>query len=67
MQFDHIKLHDAAPRNPLSAELADRLRELFAEDVARLGALLDRDLSAWLGVPPQTATARRQGADGCRC
>jgi len=47
MQFDHIKLHDGAPRNPLSAELAGRLRGLFAEDVARLGALLDRDLSAW--------------------
>jgi hypothetical protein len=55
MQFDHIKLHDGAPRNPLPEALADRLRELFAEDVARLGVLLDRDLSAWSA---RTANAR---------
>jgi len=47
MQFDHIKLHADGPRPLLPAELAAQLRELFAEDVAQLGALLGRDLSAW--------------------
>ncbi|MBW8876574.1 MAG: sulfotransferase [Acidobacteria bacterium] len=59
MQFDHIKLHDDGPRRPLSAELSARLRELFAEEVARLGVLLDRDLSAWTrGEAERSATAR---------
>jgi hypothetical protein len=47
MQFDHIRLHGGAPRLPLPAALAGRLRELFADDVAHLGRLLGRDLSAW--------------------
>jgi hypothetical protein len=46
MQFDHLKLHGAS-RPPLTAAAAARLRELFAQDVARLGGLLERDLSAW--------------------
>ena len=33
-------------------ELVARLRELFAGDVARLGALLGRDLSAWTRGEP---------------
>ena len=63
MQFDHIKLHGAS-RPPLSPDLAAGLRELFAEDVARLGDLLDRDLSAWTRgegerqSAPRTATGR---------
>jgi hypothetical protein len=47
IQFKDIRVHESAPRVPLPAELAARLRETFAEDVARLGSLLDRDLSAW--------------------
>jgi hypothetical protein len=47
MQFDHLKLHAGGPRAPLSTELAARLRDLFAGDVASLGALLGRDLTGW--------------------
>ena len=47
MQFDHIRLHQSAPRLPSRRSSRRRLRELFAEDVARLGALLGRDLAAW--------------------
>src|SRR6185295_1721135 len=47
IQSDHIRLHEDASRRPLSAGLSADLRELFAKDVARLGALLGRDLSAW--------------------
>lgn len=47
IQFKEIRMHDGGPRVPLSAENAARLREHFAEDVARLGALLGRDLGAW--------------------
>lgn len=35
-------------RVPLSAAMRDELREYFADDVERLGRLLDRDLSDWL-------------------
>ena len=47
IQFKDIRAHESAPRVPLPAELAARLRETFSEDVARLGSLLDRDLTAW--------------------
>jgi len=47
MQFKEMKRHDAPPRAPLAPETAARLREIFAEDVARLGTVLGRDLSAW--------------------
>jgi len=47
MQFQDIRQHETGPRTPLAPELAARLQELFAEDVARLGTLLGRDLSAW--------------------
>lgn len=60
MQFDQIRLHEDGQRRPLSPELAARLRELFAEDVARLGALLGRDLSVWTrgeAERPRAATA----------
>jgi hypothetical protein len=52
MQFEQIKLHEGASRGPLAPELAARLRELFAGDVARLGSLLGRDLSAWTRGEP---------------
>jgi len=38
----------AATRQSLGPELANELRAYFAEDVALLGRLLDRDLSHWL-------------------
>ena len=61
MQTEYFKLH-AAPSPPLEPETAASLRELFAEDVAHLGALLGRDLSAWTRgaerpAALQTATA----------
>lgn len=52
MQFKEMKQHEsAAPRARLSEELTARLRDLFAEDVTRLGELLGRDLGAWKGKP----------------
>lgn len=72
LQFKDIRQHESASRTPLSAEAGARLRELFAEDAARLGALLDRDLSAWTrgeAVPPpagRTVTDRERDADVCR-
>jgi hypothetical protein len=63
MQFDQIRLHGAS-RPPLPAELSARLRALFAEDVAHLGDLLERDLTAWSRGEaerepgPRTATGR---------
>ncbi len=48
IRFQEMKLHaSSAPRAPLAAAVAARLRQLFAEDVARLGSLLGRDLGAW--------------------
>lgn len=47
LQFKEMRQHESASRSPLPAEAAARLRELFVEDVARLGDLLGRDLSAW--------------------
>ena len=73
IRFKDIRLHESAPRLPLPAELAEHLRELFAEDVARLGSLLGRDLTAWTrgeAVEPRVAGAasvRGRDADGCRC
>jgi len=40
------------PRPQLDPALAYRLYSLYAEDIARLEALLDRDLSAWRVAPP---------------
>lgn len=36
-----------APRRPLDAALRDRLQREFAPEIARLGALVGRDLSHW--------------------
>jgi GrpB-like predicted nucleotidyltransferase (UPF0157 family) len=52
LRLEEMKKHDGGPREPLSPETTARLRSLFAEDVARLGALLGRDLSAWAPPPP---------------
>jgi hypothetical protein len=48
LQFKDIRLHEGGPRDPLAEETAERRRQLVAADVARLGALLGRDLSAWM-------------------
>jgi hypothetical protein len=62
MQFEQMKLHEGASRGRLSPELAARLRELFAGDVARLGSLLGRDLSAWTrGGPVEPALEAAEG------
>jgi GrpB-like predicted nucleotidyltransferase (UPF0157 family) len=52
IRFKEMKQHDYSPRCPLPADLAARLRELFADDVARLGALLGRDLGDWTRGEP---------------
>ena len=58
MQTESMKQHESdTPLPPLPAELAARLRALFADDVTRLGALLGRDLGAWL-PPPRPSGAR---------
>jgi hypothetical protein len=57
IQFKDIREHEGGPRIPLAPELAERLRELFAPDVARLATLLDRDLGAWM--PGQMSDQRR--------
>jgi GrpB-like predicted nucleotidyltransferase (UPF0157 family) len=66
MQFAHIKLHGDGPRPRLAADLATHLRALFAEDVARLGALLGRDLGAWTrgeAAPPVPAPRKAPSWD----
>jgi GrpB-like predicted nucleotidyltransferase (UPF0157 family) len=58
MQFEQMKQHQGPPRPAPDAALAARLRARFAADVARLGELLGRDLSAWTrgeAVPPPAA------------
>ena len=73
LQFKEMRQHESASRSPLPAEAAARLRELFVEDVARLGDLLGRDLSAWTRgeavEPPAARTAidRGRDADAYRC
>jgi hypothetical protein len=49
---------------PLAPELRQRLQAYYAEDVARLGDLLGRDLSAWLSeAAGGDAASRRAGAE----
>jgi GrpB-like predicted nucleotidyltransferase (UPF0157 family) len=55
LRLEEMKKHDGGPREPLAAGTLARLRALFAEDVARLGRLLDRDLSAWAPAPQAPA------------
>lgn len=58
IQTGQMKQHESGARlPPLPEPLAARLRDLFAEEVARLGILLGRDLSAWL-PPPRPSGAR---------
>lgn len=55
MQFEQMKQHQGPPRPAPDAALAARFRARVAADVARLGELLGRDLSAWTrgeAVPP---------------
>jgi GrpB-like predicted nucleotidyltransferase (UPF0157 family) len=72
MQFKEMKQHEgAAPRAALSAELSARLRDLFAEDIARLGALLGRDLGEWArpngnGKPAQSGARLREVLESVR-
>jgi GrpB-like predicted nucleotidyltransferase (UPF0157 family) len=48
VQMQQIRQHESGSRlPPLPADLAARLRGIFAAEVARLGTLLGRDLSAW--------------------
>lgn len=44
-----------APRPPLPSETRTRLEEMFAEEIARLTGLLERDLSGWIrsGTVPE--------------
>jgi GrpB-like predicted nucleotidyltransferase (UPF0157 family) len=62
MQFKEMKQHDGPPRPPLSTETAARLREFFADEVARLGTVTGRDLSAWTRGEPLPAPPVRSGS-----
>jgi hypothetical protein len=42
----------ARPRPPMDPALRRRLLDEFEPEIKRLGALIDRDLSAWLEPPP---------------
>jgi hypothetical protein len=50
---------NAVPRSPapLAPEFRAELEEVFREDVLRLGRILGRDLSHWLGGPDSVMTA----------
>lgn len=62
LQLEGMKQHENASGRPLPAELAARLRQLFAEDVSCLGALLGRDLGAWTrGEEVEPAEAAKAG------
>ena len=41
-----------ARRSPLSAEVQEKLRQLFRDDVDQLASLIGRDLSSWLQPEP---------------
>jgi hypothetical protein len=43
-----LLLRRSVQREPMSEEAAEVLKEYYAEDVERLGRVLDRDFSAWL-------------------
>jgi len=58
IQFKEMRQHDLPPREPLPAALASQLRELLAEDTARLGRLLGRDLSPWMRGEPTRRLVR---------
>jgi GrpB-like predicted nucleotidyltransferase (UPF0157 family) len=62
LRLEEMKKHDGGPREPLSSETAARLRRLFAADVARLGALLGRDLGAWAPPPAAPAAPAKSGS-----
>lgn len=47
MNREGIKQHASPVREPMPSEVRERLREIFRPEVARLGELLDRDLSHW--------------------
>lgn len=47
LDLEGMKQHDGQARSELEPALAAQLREEFADDVARLGRLLGRDLSPW--------------------
>lgn len=59
LRLEEMKKHDGGPRQPLQADTLARLRELFADDVARLGKLLDRDLTAWRPEPAAPPSSGR--------
>jgi GrpB-like predicted nucleotidyltransferase (UPF0157 family) len=67
MQFEQMKQHQGPPRPAPDPALAGRLRALLAADVARLGELLGRNLSAWSrgeAVPPVSLAASVAAGDG---
>ena len=48
---------EAKPRAPMDPALRRRLLDEFTPDIERLGALIGRDLSAWLERDPAVATS----------
>jgi GrpB-like predicted nucleotidyltransferase (UPF0157 family) len=63
IQAAQMKRHESdSPQAPPSADLTARLRPLFAADVARIGALMGRDLGAWMPPPPKPSGSRLREA-----
>jgi len=55
-----------AKAEAMPAWLADEIRAYYAEEVAALGRLIDRDLSAWLRGPGEAASTKAGPATGAR-
>ncbi|HBL31201.1 MAG TPA: hypothetical protein DD490_30610 [Acidobacteria bacterium] len=66
IQTGQMKHHESGSPASLPAELEARLRPRFADDVARLGALLGRDLSAWLPASQPSGTRLREILESVR-
>jgi len=59
---DHWNVREGASRSPLAPAFERQLRAEFAEDVAELGRLLNRDLSHWTQRPATVDSAETSSA-----
>jgi len=54
---------EARPRPPMDPQLRRQLIEEFTPEIERLGRLIDRDLSAWVELPPAQADSAQPLTD----